>query len=236
MTIGKTYVMSDIHGCWDKYKRILEKIKLGTDDRLFILGDVIDREEFGIELLLDIRSASNIILLLGNHEAMAIPVLKSIRHIAPEEKCLDILQGDELQAWKDWTNEGGFSTQKTFLLLSVDERTLIIDYLESLPLYKELVIDDKNFVLVHAGLHGFLEEKRLDEYTVNDLVWDRCDYDKVYFKDKYLVTGHTPTFIIKGNNRDKIYRKNNHIAVDCGAVYGKCLACLCLDTMEEFYA
>ena len=41
---------------------------------------------------------------------------------------------------------------------------------------------------------------------------------------------------VKGNNRDKIYRKNNHIAVDCGAVYGKCLACLCLDTMEEFYA
>ena len=33
----------------------------------------------------------------------------------------------------------------------------------------------------------------------------------------------------------KIMIKNNHINVDCGAVYGKPLGCICLDTYEEFY-
>ena len=33
----------------------------------------------------------------------------------------------------------------------------------------------------------------------------------------------------------RIYKKNNHIAIDCGAVYGNRLGCICLDTMEEFY-
>ena len=34
-----------------------------------------------------------------------------------------------------------------------------------------------------------------------------------------------------------IYRKNNHIAIDCGACFpGGRLAAICLDTGEEFYS
>lgn len=50
------------------------------------------------------------------------------------------------------------------------------------------------------------------------------------------MTGHTPTQVIKGNSRPGfIYQKNHHIAIDCGCVFGGKLACLCLETMEEFY-
>ena len=38
-----TYVMSDLHGCYDKYVQMLEKIGFGDGDTLYILGDVIDR-------------------------------------------------------------------------------------------------------------------------------------------------------------------------------------------------
>ena len=34
----------------------------------------------------------------------------------------------------------------------------------------------------------------------------------------------------------KIIRKNNHIAIDCGAVFGGALGCICLETLEEFYS
>ena len=37
------YVMSDLHGCFDKYLLMLEKIKLSEKDTLYILGDVVDR-------------------------------------------------------------------------------------------------------------------------------------------------------------------------------------------------
>lgn len=37
------YVMSDIHGCYDKYQTMLEVIKFTADDTLYVLGDVPDR-------------------------------------------------------------------------------------------------------------------------------------------------------------------------------------------------
>ena len=69
------------------------------------------------------------------------------------------------------------------------------------------------------------------------MLWDRADYDTQYFPDTYVVTGHTPTQHIAGNpNPGYIYRRNNHIAIDCGAsIPGGRLAAICLDTGEEFY-
>ena len=32
-----------------------------------------------------------------------------------------------------------------------------------------------------------------------ELVWDKMDYEKLYFDDKYLVVGHTPTQLIENN-------------------------------------
>ena len=61
------------------------------------------------------------------------------------------------------------------------------------------------------------------------------DYNKVYSDDFYLVSGHTPTGLIDKVYDGKIYRKNNHIAIDCGAFFERPLGCICLDTMEEFY-
>ena len=55
------------------------------------------------------------------------------------------------------------------------------------------------------------------------------------FPDKIIVTGHTPTGFIDPKFKGKIWHKNNHIAIDCGAVFGNPLGCICLDTLEEFY-
>ena len=37
------YVISDIHGCFEKYLKMLDLIGLAGNDSLFVLGDVIDR-------------------------------------------------------------------------------------------------------------------------------------------------------------------------------------------------
>lgn len=37
------YVMSDIHGCYEKYRAMLKAIKFAEDDALYVLGDVLDR-------------------------------------------------------------------------------------------------------------------------------------------------------------------------------------------------
>ncbi len=49
-----TYVMSDLHGCYEAYRTMLEKIHFGPDDRLYVLGDMVDRGPDGMKLLLDL--------------------------------------------------------------------------------------------------------------------------------------------------------------------------------------
>ena len=43
------YVMSDLHGCYDKYISMINKIGLCSEDTLYVLGDVVDRGPNGIK-------------------------------------------------------------------------------------------------------------------------------------------------------------------------------------------
>ena len=37
------YVMSDIHGMYEKYEKMLKQIDLSEKDTLYVLGDIVDR-------------------------------------------------------------------------------------------------------------------------------------------------------------------------------------------------
>ena len=73
---------------------------------------------------------------------------------------------------------------------------------------------------------------------MKNLVWDRANYNIQYFEDTIVVTGHTPTQFIEGNqNPGRIYKNLNHIAIDCGCgMSDGRLAAICLETGEEFYS
>lgn len=68
-------------------------------------------------------------------------------------------------------------------------------------------------------------------------MWTRPDFSVPYSTDRIVVCGHTPTQLIEENDRPGyIMKKNNYIAIDCGACFrGGRLAAICLDTGEEFY-
>ena len=72
------YVISDIHGCYDKYLAMLEKLNFGDDDMLYFLGDAVDRGPDGIKILLDMMGRKNVVPFLGNHEDMFYRVIRSI--------------------------------------------------------------------------------------------------------------------------------------------------------------
>lgn len=64
-----TYVMIDIHGCYDKFISMLEKIRFSGNDSLIVAGDLIDRGTQSYEMLKWAEQCpSNITLLRGNHE------------------------------------------------------------------------------------------------------------------------------------------------------------------------
>ena len=70
----KIFVLTDIHGRFDLFKKMIRKIKLKKKDLLLILGDSCDRGEFSFELYnwykKMIQKGYNIIHLMGNHENM----------------------------------------------------------------------------------------------------------------------------------------------------------------------
>ena len=66
------YIISDIHGAFNEFKQMLEKIEYNPDsDTMIVAGDVIDRGSDSIELLYYIKDfvdSGQMILLAGNHE------------------------------------------------------------------------------------------------------------------------------------------------------------------------
>ena len=57
------YVMSDLHGCYDEFIKMLKLINFGEDDEIFILGDIFDRGSKPLEILDYIVSHKNIHLI-----------------------------------------------------------------------------------------------------------------------------------------------------------------------------
>lgn len=229
------YAMSDLHGQYDLYIKMLEKIKFGKDDTLYILGDVADRSAGGIKLLLDMMKRDNIIPLIGNHEHMAYNVLKKFCVEITEDNYDKQIDEKTYDMYGLWMYNGGDETLKNFMRLGKEDRERVLDYIGEFDLYAEVCAGGKEFVLAHGGFENFSEDRDLSDYSLEEIAWARCDYNKRYFKDKYLVTGHTPTALIDKKYSGRIYKKNGHIAIDCGAVFTGRLGAICLDTMEEFY-
>lgn len=232
-----TYVMGDIHGEYDMFLRMLDKIGLKDSDRLYLMGDVVDRGPHPIKVLMKIMKMPNAIPIVGNHELMALDGLKFLNSEITEEtiKDADAETLDNLLLWQQYN--GGETTINEFRTLNAEQRKAVIDFIPEFSIYEELNVGGQEYLLVHGGLGGYSPEKTIDDYSLHDITWNHADYDTKYFDDVIVVTGHTPTQMIKGNDKPGyIYRKNNHIAVDCGACFrGGRLAAIRLDDGEEFY-
>ena len=104
--------MSDLHGCYDKYIKMLEKIKFNTDDTIYILGDIVDRGPDGIKIWQDITERKNIIALRGNHDFLAYWLLKKLKK-ASDSDCLDIERDDRFaEIYQSWIFDGGLPTEE----------------------------------------------------------------------------------------------------------------------------
>lgn len=222
------YVMADLHGCYDKFIQMLDKISFSPSDKLYIVGDVIDRGNKPIDILLYIMKQPNIDLILGNHEDMMLQWLNGVKPTL-------------------WFLNGGQSTYLQFNEQPLEVQKEIANYLNSRGnLYR---IVDK-FILVHAGFRGLTLQDRyslseiLSMQSRDDCLWTREEfYNNPGIKGYVIIFGHTPVIYIQHSRHeplqfrvwhDKVYK--DKICIDCGAVFEKGrLACLRLDDMKEFY-
>jgi serine/threonine protein phosphatase 1 len=231
-----SYVISDIHGEYGKFVRLLEKIGLSEADTLYVLGDVVDRGPEPVRVLLRMMEMPNVVPIVGNHELMALACLETLREEITED-LLDRLSDEMLLRIQNWIQNGARTTIEAFRKLDREMQDEVLDFLREFLAYEEVKAGGKRFLLVHAGLGNFRRGRPMEDYALDELVWDRPDYGIRYFPDMEVVSGHTPTQLIAENPRKGyVFRTNGHVAIDCGACFrGGRLAAICLETGEEYY-
>ena len=118
------YAIGDVQGCYDTLQKLLFKINFSEDrDRLYFLGDVVNRGKKSLETLRFIRShKDNVNMILGNHDFHLLMCTLTSRKPNSKDTFLDILEAPD--------------------------RNILIDYMLSRP----LLIEQQGFLLVHAGI------------------------------------------------------------------------------------
>lgn len=199
-------VVADIHGHYSTLIGVLEKAGYNPDkDRLFLLGDYIDRGDASGATLKYVRSLveNGAVALRGNHEQMMLDAVKD-----PGQLTL-------------WLYNRGDMTLKNFGGYIPD---WAIGFVESLPLYHE----EPDYILVHAGLRPNVP---LEQQTPRDLLWIREPFFNEY-TGKPVVFGHTPTKLLHG--KWEPWFGDSKIGIDTGIAYGGVLTLMDLDTKETW--
>ena len=232
------YVTSDLHGLpLNDLKKLLDSVNFNDNDWLYILGDIIDRQnDGGVEILKWLLNQPNAQLILGNHEAMLLSCDFVFNEIT-EENILEFTT-DKMELLMNYAQNGGDVTLKSLRELMKDDPetvTDILEYLREAPLYETVSAGSNDFLLIHSGLDNFDKNKKIADYTADELIWAWPELDDEYFDDIITVFGHTPTMSYDHANKGKILKTKTWIDVDVGVPYGNSPALLRLDDLEEFY-
>ena len=149
------YAVSDLHGCYDKFRKLLEMIRLTDDDVLYVLGDVVDRGPENVRLLTTLAAKKNVITLLGNHDYLARLLLPSFG--MPEEELSPFQKrnkkklaegvGEAKGFFEAWREDGGETTWQEFIRLSLQEKRVLLRFLEDRPLFTEIEAGGKRYFL-----------------------------------------------------------------------------------------
>lgn len=221
-----TYVISDLHGHHRAFLDMLKLISFSEDDILFLNGDIIDGGEAPLRLLLDISYRTNVFPVLGDCEFRARPILRALYaggKPVGEEKV------------DEWLRMGGERTLREMEALPSEQRRSVLDYLDDIPSFEAVTVNDVNHIMVHGGLSNFSSSRRLESYSPEELIAESSPFGRRYYKNSRILTGHIPTHRLDGARKGKIILSPFQIALDCGAAEEIALGCYCMESGKEFY-
>lgn len=228
------YVTSDLHGYpLEKFRSLLAKAHFTDSDFCFVLGDVADRGTDGVELYKWLMLQPNIQLIMGNHEAMLMACKPMIEKIV--EGRTDELTAEDQALCMNWLQNGGAPTLEAIKECDADTVADIFDFISDAPLYDGVTVGDRDFILTHSGLGNFDKNKGLDDYGIEDLIWNRPELDDKYFDNAITVFGHTPTPYYGNEYKGRAIVTDTWIDIDTGAAMGGSPMLLRLDDLKEFY-
>ena len=169
------YAITDIHGCAGTFKQMLVNLHFSKNDKLYILGDYIDRgpDSKGVlDYIMELQeSGHQVHCLKGNHE----------------EKML--LSRHDVNQCRNWLKWGGAETLESFgveKITDIDQKYFA--WMEALL----NIIELPDYVLVHAGLNFLVPDPTVDQYAMR---WIRnwySDINLTWLDGRTILHGHTP--------------------------------------------
>lgn len=87
---------------------------------------------------------------------------------------------------------------------------------------------------MHAGLDNFSPDKKISDYSANELLWAEPELNDEYYDYIHTVFGHTPTHLFGEQYNGKIVKTRTWTCIDCGAASGNEPVLFCLDDKKEF--
>lgn len=156
MGAGATYVVGDLQGCYASLRALLNKVGFGSSDRLWCVGDLVNRGPDSLAVLRFARQlGERFRCVLGNHDL----------HF------LAMVYGGHPQRPGDTLTE----------LLSAPDCADLADWLRCQPLLAE----DDDCVMVHAGIPPLwhLETARANALEVQTIL--RSAAHRMFFESMY---------------------------------------------------
>lgn len=204
---GRDFIVGDLHGCYDEMQDLMEHVLFDINkDRLFSVGDLIDRGPKSVECL-QMLDEPYFFAVKGNHEDMMYKAL--------------VRNSWEWQ--RIWMNNGG-----TWAFNLTFGKTLAEKYIEPLPLIITVGKGETRFNIVHAEI--FEDGDVIGDWNIDNwkfkadnatmferVMWGRdivkapLGFKKLHEGLSTTYCGHTPL--------RKWLKKFGHTFIDTGAVY-----------------
>ena len=100
----RTFVIGDIHGCYDELISLIKKMGLDTEDMLVSVGDIVDRGNKSKEVYEYFINRPNSKVIIGNHERKHINGVLSYA-----QEIVKVQFGQDYQTFLNWLNTLSYS-------------------------------------------------------------------------------------------------------------------------------
>lgn len=164
------YIIGDLHGCYDLYKKGERRLGIRDTDVVISLGDLTDRGTQNLRCVLEFTRKENRYAIRGNHEDMLIR---------------GMLEGSR-EYYQCWYQNGGHSVWNE---LGEEGVTLLATMLEDLPVILTASHRGNLYAFIHAGYPSVFEHLPIPEIQFLDLSEDRLQvFAEAVMWDRDMVT------------------------------------------------
>ncbi len=198
---GRIIAIGDIHGCHQEFAELLDRLALTKDDRLILVGDLVNRGPDSCKVI-DLARQHRAVSLLGNHELRLLTYKKNGTPASAIARETDADTFRKLRP-EDWT------------------------YLEEMPLTH--YIPELNTVFVHGGFLPGEPWQRQPASVVTHIQSIKadgkpCKRSDAPYAPAWADLWNGPPFVVYGHTpRPEVYKRKWSVGIDTGCAMGGCL-------------